>query len=586
MRLRLAIFLVVVLGLLVPARPVFAGCVVSKIAELPITMRGLRPTIKAKVNGVEGLFFVDTGAFFSFLSPAGAKKFGIPTRLLESDYRVYGVGGRVDVSRATAHTFSIAGLDFHNVDFLVDGGMEDGIDGWVGGNLLAHVDAEYDLGNGVIRLFQPSAACKNTPMAYWATNGAYSVLDIDRVSTTANAIQGKATVNGTRIGVIFDSGAPLSTLTLLAAREAGVTPKTAGVVGTDAAGDGSEWIGPFASFKVGDEEVKNTRLRFGGIRLYGGDMLLGADFFLSHRIFVSNSQRKLYFTYNGGPVFNLESPHPTGQTAAATAPAAAPSPYADAPTDAPGFARRGAAFQARHDFTDTIADLTRAIALDPASEDYKVQRAAARVDDHQTEPAMADLDSALKLKPDDMTALMMRGKLKATAKDLTGARADFAAAAKLADKDTTRRWDLIEADVDAEVWDQAISQLDLWISNNPKERKLAMALNARCWARARSDQNLDQALEDCDEALRKFPGEPAFLDSRALVHLRRGEFNQGIADYQGVLSAQPKNAWALYGRGWARLKKGQKIAGDADIKAAVAIEPKIMEQAKARGLGL
>ena len=35
-------------------------------------------------------------------------------------------------------------------------------------------------------------------------------------------------------------------------------------------------------------------------------MLLGADFFLSHRILVSNSQHKLYFTYNGGPVFQLD----------------------------------------------------------------------------------------------------------------------------------------------------------------------------------------------------------------------------------------------------------------------------------------
>ena len=34
-------------------------------------------------------------------------------------------------------------------------------------------------------------------------------------------------------------------------------------------------------------------------------MLIGADFFLSHHVYVANSQRKLYFTYNGGPVFNL-----------------------------------------------------------------------------------------------------------------------------------------------------------------------------------------------------------------------------------------------------------------------------------------
>jgi hypothetical protein len=62
-------------------------------------------------------------------------------------------------------------------------------------------------------------------------------------------------------------------------------------------------LAPFSSFKVGDEEIRNPRLRVGDTR-EGTDMLLGADFFLSHRIFVSNEQRKVYFTYNGGPVFS------------------------------------------------------------------------------------------------------------------------------------------------------------------------------------------------------------------------------------------------------------------------------------------
>ena len=32
-------------------------------------------------------------------------------------------------------------------------------------------------------------------------------------------------------------------------------------------------------------------------------MLLGADFLRAHRVLVAHSQRKLYFTYTGGPVF-------------------------------------------------------------------------------------------------------------------------------------------------------------------------------------------------------------------------------------------------------------------------------------------
>jgi hypothetical protein len=56
---------------------------------------------------------------------------------------------------------------------------------------------------------------------------------------------------------------------------------------------------------LGDEEMRNVRLRFGDFSMDGGDMLLGADFFLSHRVYVANSQDKLYFTYNGGPPFDL-----------------------------------------------------------------------------------------------------------------------------------------------------------------------------------------------------------------------------------------------------------------------------------------
>jgi hypothetical protein len=36
---------------------------------------------------------------------------------------------------------------------------------------------------------------------------------------------------------------------------------------------------------------------------------LGADFLRSHRVLVAHSQRKMYFTYAGGPVFPLNRLH-------------------------------------------------------------------------------------------------------------------------------------------------------------------------------------------------------------------------------------------------------------------------------------
>src|ERR1019366_6629169 len=180
-----------------------------------------------------------------------------------------------------------------------------------------------------------------------------------------------ATVNGVRIRVMFDTGSPRSMLFLAAAARAGVRPSDPGVTsagytaGVAARSQFNIWRARFASFKLGDEEIKNTPLLIGDMQLPGVDMLVGADFFLSHRVYVSNTQHKIYFTYNGGPVFNLDTDTPAATAAA----------DADAPQDAAGLARRAAASAARRNFPDAIADLTRAMALAPNDPDYVYDRA-------------------------------------------------------------------------------------------------------------------------------------------------------------------------------------------------------------------
>jgi hypothetical protein len=96
------------------------------------------------------------------------------------------------------------------------------------------------------------------------------------------------------------------------------------------------WIGPFQSFAIGDELVRDTTIRFAD--LYSGatytgagslvsrnvvqeqPMLPGVDFLRAHRVLVAHSQRKLHFTYAGGPVF---------QTTGPTSPRAGPRPDGD-----------------------------------------------------------------------------------------------------------------------------------------------------------------------------------------------------------------------------------------------------------------
>ena len=161
------------------AVPVFAladGCKVGKIAELPVTMNGLRPMVTAKINGVDAQFLADSGAFFSLISPASAAEYQLamsPTNVV-----LQGIGGTRMARVTTVKEFTLAGVPIHNVQFAVGGGQIVGAVGLLGQNvfLLAR------------RRVRPiprrdptvqSRTVQQDVMVYWSKDGeAYSVVDI------------------------------------------------------------------------------------------------------------------------------------------------------------------------------------------------------------------------------------------------------------------------------------------------------------------------------------------------------------------------------------------------------------------------
>ena len=106
----------------------------------------------------------------------------------------------------------------------------------------------------------------------------------------------------------------------------------------------------------------------------------------------------------------------------------------------------------------------------------------------------------------------------------------------------------------------------------------ASALNTICWDLAIANVALDRALAACDAALAQNPENPALLDSRGFVMLRRGDYAAAIASYDKAIAIRPKMPESLYGRGLARQKKGETAGGNADIAAARALKPDIVEQ--------
>lgn len=559
-----------VVAVLSVAQPrVAAGkCKMIKIAELPVTMSGMRPTVPATVNGTEVRFIADSGAFNSVISPAVASELKLNVK--PGSIKMHGVGGTAVASLILVRDFRIGDLALPSTEFMV-GGSEPGVGaaGLLGQNVLGIADVEYDLANGVIRLMRPQD-CGKESMAYWVSEPQrYSTIDITRPTDNAPHTRAVALLNGKRVRVLFDTGASASVLSVRGADRAGVKISGGAVEeGGFWRGVGRKpvqtWMAPFRSLRIGDEEIQHTKLRIGDIDLHDADMLIGADFFLSHRIYVAQEQRKLYFTFNGGSVFDQTD--------------------VNEPVDAAGFSRRGNAFAARNELERAIADLTRACDLAPTEGRYFHERGLVYRKSEQHDLALKDFDEAVKLMPADVSARVTRAEARLAQRQREPALSDLDAADSSASKSADIRFVIAMLYARAGAFEPAIVQYDLWLAAHEHDARRIEALNGRCSARGLLSKDLDKALSDCNGALDLRPNTPPLLASRGLIHFRLGNYDAAIADYDAALRDEPNSSFFLYTRGLAKLRKGLSTAGQSDIGAATALRPRIAEEAKLYGL--
>jgi len=492
-------------------------------------------------------------------------------------------------------------MQIQHVDFVVVPGLfSGGAAGLLGQNVLRFADVEYDLADGVARLIRPMN-CGDGSLAYWATSQPASVVDLERASAMHPHLIGPVVLDGSTIRAMFDTGGVHSTISLHAAKLVGITPQSPGVTpaGTVSGLGGQPvhvWSAPFASIDIGGEKILRTHILIGDIKDDEADLIVGADFFLAHRVYVDNTRNRLYFTYNGGPVFNLNTPPPGPAAAPIPAgPPAAPIPAAAAaptnqPSDGEGFMRRGLAYAARHEIANALADLSRACQLSPRDPQVFFQRALLYRQGGQSALALADLDQAVTLDPADLDARAARAALRLP--NRSAVEPDLAAIDRLAQPEADVRLSAAYDYGAIGEYTAAIHQYDVWIDSHKADkgpwsvtkRTWAEALSDRCWAQGAGKLDLDRALGDCDEALDLVPKDPDALENRALVHLQRGELGAAMTDYDASLKLQPRNAEGLYGRGLAEMRQGKPDAARADFAAATAIEADIARRFASFGL--
>lgn len=212
-----------------------------------------------------------------------------------------------------------------------------------------------------------------------------------------------------------------------------------------------------------------------------------------------------------------------------------------------GYYYRGVAKADKNDFDGAIGDYTQALKVDPQDPDYLNGRAQAYEAKNELDKALADYNQSLKINPKSIYAYNNRGATYQRKGDYARAAADYGEVTKLAP-----------------------NSIDAW--------------SARCWVRAMTPGQAQQALSDCDQALKIKADVPDVLDTRGFVNLKLNQFDNAIKDYDAALKGDPRLAGSLYGRGIAKLRKGDRNGGADDIKAAKQIKADIAEEFARYGL--
>jgi hypothetical protein len=299
------------------------GCQMARVASMPIELKFNRILAGAAINGKEVFLAVDTGAATTMVFADAAQALDLAVTHNEH-LKMYGLGGELVMGETEIGEFSLGQWAVRDWLVPVGGNSPDwkrmAVAGVLGEDFFKRFDVEFDLANHQVNLYDPRH-CDDAWLGFWSDKTV--AVDFDRVGRHQEVIEIAFDLNGHTFHAQLDSGANVTVLSSTAAERAGVSKDGAGVQpAPPLSGLGrrkvESWVGSFDSFRLGDETIHNVHLRFGdfgrdakksetGSRLaedvLAYDMLLGADFLAAHHLLISHSQGKIYFSYNGGPVF-------------------------------------------------------------------------------------------------------------------------------------------------------------------------------------------------------------------------------------------------------------------------------------------
>src|SRR5438034_6857837 len=338
-------------------------CWLVRIDDWPVQLiRGL-PVIEGSINGKKIGVLLDTGADASLITSATAERLELST-WGRGEYMT-GVGGESRVRETRISELRIGEAVRKRMSVRVSGERPiAGVDFILGDDFFKQLDIEFDYAKGVVRLVKPRD-CKGVFLAYWDSNA------LELPMAGDNRIVVPIKVNG---------------------RAAGVVPSGC------ASGIGAEivrsWVARFDSLDIAGQTVRDPRLHVAELTDAPYEVILGTDFLRTHRMLVSRTQSKVYFSYIGGLIFPA-------------------TPALDCDER----------LREKNE-SEALAAYDRAIAQNSSDTKALLHRAALRARQNDANGALSDLDAVIRIEPGNAVALSLRSGVRATLKNYEGALAD------------------------------------------------------------------------------------------------------------------------------------------------------------------
>jgi hypothetical protein len=293
-------------------------CQLVKVGSLPIKVApGNRILVAGSIKGQPGWFQLDTGSSMTLFDGSVISRFGVvPGRI---ELRGSGIGGQFSAFRSNIPDIQLGTYHAGTLPMFVSDRhfLRDDVFALLGEDFFDYFDLDIDIGHNAFNAFEYNR-CDTEPV-YWAER--FSEADI---VVQNHRILISVAVNGRSARALLDTGAWATIVSAGLARRLGIdVDGLASQGGRKTSGVDKHpvdiYLYTFTSFGIGDEIIKNPRLRiadFGRQRfdfnslnrfddapMSDFDIILGVDFMQNHHMYIETRGGKMFFTWNGGSVF-------------------------------------------------------------------------------------------------------------------------------------------------------------------------------------------------------------------------------------------------------------------------------------------